>query len=361
MKIPAPPLPLASGHEDDDVILLTDEVSQLDHDEDTILLTNEISLTDHDDDTILLTDEAPLSENDEVILLTDEAPLADHGDDTILRIDKALLTPHEDEDVIDFGDVAFRQPEIPKNAEGKTDVIDLTDVIEPEDTVADFFELEFSEKSTDAPIVEQPEDSIENLILELDKPIEPPVIAPDSIDEDISELADFALESPRTSPDEDLILQQPSLLLETPPVSGAEKDMIESLGISIDHPGEVSLTPPIRPDRAESQDKFDDLQNMFNEIIQDSHLPPIASPAESSPEAEIPENAPNVPESKIPEIAVTEQQITAVVKRVLQNIVSEKIDDMLKSMLTEAVAHEMDTMKSNLLEYLETARIRNPD
>ncbi len=361
MKIPAPPLPLVSGHEDDDVILLTDEVSQLDHDEDTILLTNEISLTDHDDDIILLTDEASLPENDDVILLTDEAPLADH-DDAILRIEKALPTHHEDEDVIGFSDVAFRQPEILKNAEGKADVIDLSDVIETEDTVADFFELEFSEKPTYAPIVEQPEDSIENLLLELDKPIEPPVIAPDAIGDDISELTDISLESPQTSPDEDLILEQPSsLLLKTPSVSDAEKDMTESLDISIDHPGEVSLSPPIQPGKAESQDKFDDLQNMFNEIIQDSHLPPVAAPAGSSPETGIPENTPNTSEPQFPEIAVTEQQITAVVERVLQNIVSEKIEDMLKSMLTEAVAHEMDTMKSNLLEYLGTARIRNPD
>ncbi len=358
MKIPAPPQSLVSGHEDDDVILLTDEVSQLDHDDDTILLTDEISLSDHEDDTILLTDEAPISENDDIILLTDEAPLADHSDDTILRIDKALLTHHEDEDVVAFGDVAFRQPEISKNTEGKADVIDLSDVIEPEDTVADFFELEFSEKPTDAPIAEQPEDSIENLLLELDSPIVPPVTAPDPIGEDISELADFALELPQTSPDEGLILQQPSLLLETPPVSDTENDMIASLGLSIDHPGEASLSPPVQPHRAESQDKFDDLQDMFNEIIQDSHLQPITSPAGSSPETGIPENTPNASE---PEIALTEQQITAAVERVLQNIVSGKIEDMLKSLLTEAVAREMDTMKSNLLEYLGTARTRNPD
>ena len=361
MKIPAPPLSLVSGHEGDDVILLTDEVSQLDHDDDTILLTNEISLGDHDDDTILLTDEAPLSENDDVILLTDEAPLTDHDDNALLQTDKALLTHHEDEDVIGFGDVAFRRPELSKNAEDETDVIDLGDAIEPEDTATDFFELEFSEKPADAPIAEQPEDSIENLLLELDSPIAPPVTAPDPIGDDISELADFALELPQTSPDEDLILQQPSLLLETPPVSDAENDMIASLGLSIDHPGEVSLSPPIQPHKAESQDKFDDLQNMFNEIIQDSHLQPITSPAGGSPETGIPENTPNASEPKFPEIAVTEQQITAVVERVLQNIVSGKIEDMLKSLLTEAVAREMDTMKSNLLEYLVTARIRNPD
>jgi hypothetical protein len=361
MKIPAPPLSLVSDHEDDDAILLTDEVSQLDHDDDTILLTDEISLSDHEDDIILLTDEAPLSDDDDIILLTDEAPLADHDDNALLQTDNALLTHHKDEDMVDFGDVAFQRQEISQDAKDETDVIDLSDVIEPEDTVTDFFELEFSEKPADAPIAEQPEDSIENLLLELDSPIVPPVTAPDPIGEDISERADFALELPQTSPDEDLILQQSSLLLETPPVSDAENNMIESLDISIDHPGEVSLSPPIQPDRAESRDKFDDLQNMFNEIIQDSHLPPIASPAESSPETGISGNTPNASEPQFPEIAVTEQQITAVVKRVLQNIVSEKIEDMLKSLLTEAVAHEMDTMKSNLLEYLGTARIRNPD
>ncbi len=391
MKDLAPPPDLASEHEED-AILLTDEVSLAESDDDVILLTGELPSVESDDDAILLTDKAPLMEtddsfillmdeissieaDDDVILLTDETPLTEAGGaavlpvdtpplpktgdsdllltdalssgadetDAVLSMDDHWATPLQDEDVIDFSDIPVMTPDTSEDRKSvNMDVIDLGDAIEPGDTFVEFTAPEASETVKIQPDSVQTEDVAGKRLFEPDTSD----ISLSSIEDDHSHLADISIEShPDTA--SEFIHDHAALDLETPPVPGHKHDVIESMRLPADG--------------SESLEKFDDLQSMFDEIIRVSPLSPDSPQTESPAEPPPPKDDRIVSEPASPEVVLTEAHITVAVEQVIQKMFAGKIEDMLKTLLTEAVAREMDTMKSTLLEYLGSAHIRKPE
>jgi hypothetical protein len=329
--------------------------------------------------TLPLTSENHIEDDDDIILLTEEIPPAQHNDMIEIR---QLADRSEPTELPNLSEIPKEEPAF----------IDLTDAIEPTD-----FKLElpsdFSVTEDDILNIEMEDPRFSASVLPEDEPLTESIFSLEPLPQ-IHDTEDR--QDSLNSDGEDIVIEEISSLT-------IENDFSQLHELLSETPPTIPSLSSDTPHISASEAPPDELQRLINDVVHDSQVPPQdfsgilphidipeeplivaetfpvgteAHPvvvAETTPVIDaVPPVMVEVPPvvAEISPVRVAEppviadqqtalsspDQIDAAVERVVRNLFDEKIEPILNEIVSTAVHHEIENLKTVFLEYLASGK-----